>query len=75
MPLTYKQTKRMLLDMDFVLDRQRGSHAQWKLNNKIVTAPVHDEYPIKTAKSILQQIAHASGKEYASLIQDYNIKL
>lgn len=75
MPLSYKQTKRILLDIGFVLDRTKGSHEQWRYNNKLVTAPNHDEYAIKTAKSIIQQIALASNKKYEDIIYDYNIKL
>ena len=75
MPLTYKKTKRILWDYNFVLDRQRGSHQQRKLNNKISTVPVHKEFPVKTAKSVLSQIAEAAWVEYAELMKNYNIKL
>lgn len=75
MPLTYKLTHKILLDLGFVMVRQRGSHEQRKCNNKTVTTPVHKEYAIKTAKSILQQIAHASSKDYNVLIDTYQIKL
>lgn len=75
MPLTYKLTKKILNDIGFILDRQTGSHQQRKINNKIATVPFHDEYNIKTAKSILNQIYIASWVDSKKLMSDYNIKL
>jgi predicted RNA binding protein YcfA (HicA-like mRNA interferase family) len=75
MPLTYKETKRILLDLGFVYDRQSGSHEQRKLNDKLATIAHHKEYPIKTAKSMLNQISFATNIPVKDLIQRYNIKL
>ena len=75
MPLKYKQLQTILRDYDFVLDRTRGSHSRFEKNWYWVTIAFHKEYPPKTAKSMLTDIAKISGVNYGNIIKKYNIKL
>lgn len=54
--LKSKQVARALERAGFVLDRQKGSHAQYKKGIHLVTVPMHnEELAPKTLRSILRQ--------------------
>ena len=75
MPLKYKSIQRILKDLDFFLVRTKWSHSRYEKNWYWVTVAFHKEYPPKTAKSMLKDIAKISWKEYGDIIRDFNIKL
>ena len=75
MPLSYKQILNILNDLWFKVVRSRWSHFRYELNKKGLTVAFHKEYPPKTAKSMLKDIADISNIEYKELIKKYNIKL
>ncbi|TAH52324.1 MAG: addiction module toxin, HicA family [Chloroflexota bacterium] len=51
-----KQVARALERAGFILDRQKGSHAQYKKGILLVTVPLHnEELAPKTLRSILRQ--------------------
>lgn len=54
--LKAKQVARALERAGFVLERQKGSHAQYKKGILLVTVPIHNaELAPKTLRSILRQ--------------------
>lgn len=54
--LKAKQVARALERAGFALDRQKGSHAQYKKGILLVTVPMHnEELAPKTLRSILRQ--------------------
>ncbi len=75
MPLTYKTIQTILKDEWFVLNHQKGSHEQRYRWDFLATIPHKKEFPIGTAKSMLQQIAQATDKSIAYFIKTYVIKL
>lgn len=75
MPLKYTLVVKILKDLDFNLSRSNWSHFRYEKNSYWVTIPFHDEFAIKTAKSILKDISKISWIEYKDLLQEYNIKL
>ncbi len=75
MPLKYKRIQKILKDLNFILDRTKGSHSRYEKDWYWVTVAFHKEYPPKTAKSMLKDIANISWKDYLEIIKDYNIKL
>jgi len=57
-PLTAKDIVRLLTEHGFILDRQKGSHAIYKLSDgtKRVIVPMHNrDLPEGTVHSILKQ--------------------
>jgi len=75
MPLTYKQIIRIIEDFWFKKTRVKWSHFRYELNNKWLTIAFHKEFPPKTAKSMLNDIANITNTPYKELIKKYNIKL
>jgi len=75
MPLSHKQILKILNDLWFKIIRSKWSHFRYSLGNKWVTIAFHKEYPPKTAKSMLKDIASISNTDYKELIKKYNIKL
>ena len=63
-----KEALRALQKVGFVLIRQRGSHAQLKKANLLVTLPMHSrDLNPETLKSILRQ-AKLSAEEFTDLL-------
>ncbi len=63
-----KEALRALQKIGFVLIRQRGSHAQLKKANLLVTLPMHSrDLNSETLKSILRQ-AKLSAEEFTGLL-------
>lgn len=75
MPLKYNLIQKILRDLWFVEIRSRWSHFRYSKNGYGLTVAFHKEYPPKTAKSMLQDIARIEWITYWKLIQKYNIKL
>ena len=75
MPLKYNIITKILNDYWFVLSRSKWSHFRYEKNWYWLTVWFHKEYPPKTAKSMLQDIAKIENIEYSKIIKDYNIKL
>jgi len=75
MPLKYNLILKILKDLDFTLIRSKWSHFRFEKNWYWLTVWFHKEYPPKTAKSMLKDIAQISDIEYDKLINDYDIKL
>lgn len=75
MPLTYKQIQKILKDYDFILSRSKWSHFRYEKNGYWLTVAFHKEYPPKTAKSMLHDIADISNIEYIDILEKYKIKL
>ena len=75
MPLTYKQIKIILDDLEFNLVRTNWSHFRFEDKWQGLTIPFHKEFTTKTAKSILKDISKIKWVEYINLIKKYNIKI
>jgi predicted RNA binding protein YcfA (HicA-like mRNA interferase family) len=74
MPLTYTITKRLLLDKEFVLDHQIGSHQVRKKGKAVVVLPHKSEFATGTGRSIIKRIAQIIGQDNNTIIKNYNIK-
>jgi len=75
MPLKYNLITKILKDYWFDLVRSDGSHFRYEKNGYGLTVWFHSEYPPKTAKSMLKDIARIMKVEYSELVKEYNIKL
>ena len=75
MPLKYNLIIKILKDLEFKCIRSKWSHFRYEKNWYWLTVWFHDEYPPKTAKSMLKDISKISDTEYKDLIEKYNIKI
>jgi predicted RNA binding protein YcfA (HicA-like mRNA interferase family) len=77
MPITYKEILRVLIDYDYTMDRQNGSHQIWKRDDitQPIVVPKHKELKPWTAKSILQDIAQDQQTTIQYLKSHYGLKL
>ncbi len=75
MPLTYKQVKKILDDLEFELSRSNWSHFRFEKRWFWLTVPFHKEFATKTAKSILNDISKISNCDYKDLVDKYKIKI
>ena len=75
MPLKYNLIIEILKDLEFTCVRSKWSHFRFEKNWYWLTVWFHKEYPPKTAKSMLKDIANIVGIEYIDLINKYNIKI
>jgi len=75
MPLKYKLIIDILSEYWFKKIRSKWSHTRYEKEWLWLTVWFHSEYPPKTAKSMLNDIAKISGLDYKYLIKKYNIKL
>lgn len=75
MSLKYSIILKILKDYNFVCVRSKWSHFRFEKNWYWLTVWFHDEYPPKTAKNMLKDIAKIQGIEYMELVKQYNIKL
>ena len=75
MPLKYNLIIKILKDLDFNCIRSKWSHFRYEKNGYWLTVWFHDEYPPKTAKSMLKDISRIWNIDYNDLIKSYNIKL
>ncbi len=75
MSLKYNLIIQILNELEFILVRKKWSHFRYEKNWYWLTVAFHKEYPPKTAKSMLKDIAKISDIEYKDLIEKYNIKL
>ena len=75
MPLKYKLIMDILNDYNFEKTRSKWSHIRYERDWYWLTVWFHKEYPPKTAKSMLNDIAKISEIDYFDLIKKYNIKL
>ncbi len=75
MPLKYNLIIKILKDLDFICVRSKWSHFRFEKNWYWLTVWFHKEYPPKTAKSMLKDIANIVNIEYIDLINKYNIKI
>ena len=75
MPLKYNLIIKILKDLDFNCIRSKWSHFRYEKNGYWLTVWFHDEYPPKTAKSMLKDICRIWNMDYNDLIKSYNIKL
>jgi len=73
MPLKYNLITQILKDFDFVLVRSKWSHFRYEKNWHWLTVAFHNEYPPKTAKSMILDISKIVSVEYKALINKYNI--
>ncbi len=74
MPLTNKLAIKIALAYGFQLDRQKGSHQQFRWKNWEVTIPVKKEYPKGTARAIIKKIAELSNEDFDEIIKKFKIK-
>ena len=75
MPLKYNIIINILKDLEFTCIRSKGSHFRYEKNWFWLTVWFHKEYPPKTAKSMLIDIARIEWISYKEIIVKYNIKL
>ena len=75
MPLKYNLIIKILKDLEFVCVRSKWSHFRFEKNWYWLTVWFHKEYPPKTAKHMLKDIANIIDVEYIDLIDKYNIKI
>jgi len=75
MPLKYILLTKILKELWFLVTRSKWSHFRYEKNGYWLTVWFHKEYPPKTAKSMLHDIAKIEWIEYSELIKKYNIKI
>jgi len=75
MPLKYNLIIEILKDFEFTCVRSKWSHFRFEKDWYWLTVWFHKEYPPKTAKSMLKDVANIVGIEYIDLINKYNIKI
>jgi predicted RNA binding protein YcfA (HicA-like mRNA interferase family) len=75
MPLKYNLLITILKKLNFNCIRSKWSHFRYQKNWYWLTVWFHKEYPPKTAKSMLNDIAKIEWIEYKELIENYKIKL
>lgn len=75
MPLKYTLVIKILKELNFVCIRSKWSHFRYEKNWYWLTVWYHEEYPPKTAKSMLKDIAKISDIDYNNLIDTYKIKI
>lgn len=75
MPLKYSLITQILKEYNFLQTRSNGSHFRYEKNGYGLTVAFHKEYPPKTAKSMLQDIARIEWISYQELKIQYNIKI
>lgn len=75
MPVKYNLIVKILKDYGFLCTRSKWSHFRFEKNWYGLTVWFHDEYPPKTAKSMLKDISKIINIEYIDLLNKYNIKL
>ena len=75
MPLKYNIIIKILKDLEFTCIRSKWSHFRYEKNWFWLTVWFHKEYPPKTAKSMLIDIARIEWISYKEIIVKYNIKL
>ena len=75
MPLKYNLIIKILKELDFVCTRSKWSHFRYEKNWYWLTVWYHVEYPPKTAKSMLKDIAKISDIDYNDLINKYKINI
>lgn len=75
MPLKYNIIIKILRDLWFTCTRSKWSHFRYEKNGFWLTFWFHNEYPPKTAKSMLKDISKIWNIEYSELLNKYNIKL
>lgn len=60
--VSYKQLIKLLLDLNYTIDRQRGSHIRLKKKlpsgHHSITIPAHKEISKGTLHSILDNVSH-----------------
>ncbi len=75
MPLKYTLIIKILKEYNFSCIRSKWSHFRFEKNGYWLTVGFHKEYPPKTAKSMLKDIAKITWENYSDIIKKYNIKL
>jgi len=75
MPLKYILLSKILKEYWFNCIRSKWSHFRYEKNWYWLTVWFHKEYPPKTAKSMLNDIAKIENITYTELVKKYNIKL
>ena len=75
MPLKYNLLIKLLNELNFNCIRSRWSHFRYEKNWFWLTVWFHKEYPPKTAKNMLSDIAKIEWLEYKDLIEKYKIKI
>jgi predicted RNA binding protein YcfA (HicA-like mRNA interferase family) len=75
MPLKYNFLIKILNELNFNCIRSKGSHFRYEKNWFWLTVWFHKEYPPKTAKSMLNDIAKVEWITYKELTDKYKIKI
>jgi len=75
MPLKYNLLTTILKELNFNCIRSKWIHFRYEKNWYWLTVWFHKEYPPKTAKSMLNDIAKIEWIEYKELIKTYKIKI
>ncbi len=75
MPLKYSLIVKILRELNFNCTRTKWSHFRFEKLWYWLTVWFHKEYPPKTAKSMLKDIAKIEWIKYEELVLKYNIKL